>query len=522
MTIEETTMAKRKQKKQAKAKPKAAKRPAPKSAKASNARTKSSRVGKAVRRGLLGAAAVATAGIAGAAAMAAGALGRAGNNDSAMPKPSRKPYGQAGKALDGVRVLDFTHVQSGPTCTQLLGYMGADVIKIERPGVGDVTRGQLRDVKGADSLYFTMLNGNKRSITIDSKHPKGKEIIERLIKHCDVLVENFAPGALDRMGFTWEHIHKLNPRMIVASVKGFGPGPYEDCKVYENVAQCAGGSASTTGFRDGPPLVTGAQIGDSGTGLHLAFGIVAALYQRNRTGRGQKVLAAMQDGVLNLARVKLRDQQRLEKGPLTEYSQYGEGIPFGKAVPRAGNDSGGGQPGWILKCKGWESDPDAYVYFITQAPVWEAICDLIGKPEWKTDPDYAKPPARLPRLRHIFDTIEEWTKTKTKFEVMEICNAVDIPVGPILSMKEIAEEPSLRKTGTVVEVDHPTRGKYLTVGNPVKMSDSITEVERSPLLGEHTDEVLKKELGYSDKEIAEIKASGAITAPEKGAKAEAA
>jgi formyl-CoA transferase len=512
----------KKQKKQAKAKRKAAKKPAPKSAKASNARTKSSRVGKAVRRGLMGAAAVATAGIAGAAAMAAGALGRAGSNGDGPPKPSRKPYGQAGKALDGVRVLDFTHVQSGPTCTQLLGYMGADVIKIERPGVGDVTRGQLRDVKGADSLYFTMLNGNKRSITIDSKHPKGKEIIERLIKHCDVLVENFAPGALDRMGFTWEHIHKLNPRMIVASVKGFGPGPYEDCKVYENVAQCAGGSASTTGFRDGPPLVTGAQIGDSGTGLHLAFGIVAALYQRNRTGRGQKVLAAMQDGVLNLARVKLRDQQRLEKGPLTEYSQYGEGVPFGKAVPRAGNDSGGGQPGWILKCKGWESDPDAYVYFITQAPVWEAICDLIGKPEWKTDPDYAKPPARLPRLRHIFDTIEEWTKTKTKFEVMEICNAVDIPVGPILSMKEIAEEPSLRKTGTVVEVDHPTRGKYLTVGNPVKMSDSITEVERSPLLGEHTDEVLKKELGYSDKEIAEIKASGAVTPPEKGAKAEAA
>jgi formyl-CoA transferase len=432
-----------------------------------------------------------------------------------LPKPSSKPYGQAGKALEGVKILDFTHVQSGPTCTQLLAYMGADCIKVERPGVGDITRGQLRDVKGADSLYFTMLNGNKRSITIDSKHRKGKEILERLIKHCDVLVENFAPGALDRMGLTWEHIHKLNPRMIVASVKGFGPGPYEDCKVYENVAQCAGGSASTTGFREGPPLVTGAQIGDSGTGLHLAFGICAALYQRTRTGRGQKVLCAMQDGVLNLARVKLRDQQRLKHGPLTEYSQYGEGIPFGQAVPRAGNDSGGGQPGWILKCNGWETDPDAYIYFITQAPVWGEICDLIGKPEWKTDPDYATPPARLPRLRHIFATIEQWTMTKTKFEVMEICNKVDIPVGPILSMKEIAEEPSLRTTGTVVEVDHPTRGKYLTVGNPVKMSDSITEVKRSPLLGEHTEEILSKVLGYSAKDIEEIKASGALTAPEK-------
>jgi formyl-CoA transferase len=441
---------------------------------------------------------------------------------SVLPRPSTKPWGRAGRALDGVRILDFTHVQSGPTCTQLLGYMGADCIKVERPGVGDITRGQLRDVKGADSLYFTMLNGNKRSITIDSKHPKGKEILDRLIKYCDVLVENFAPGALDRMGLTWEHVHKLNPRMIVASVKGFGPGPYEDCKVYENVAQCAGGAASTTGFREGPPLVTGAQIGDSGTGLHLAFGIVSALYQRMRTGRGQRVLCAMQDGVLNLARVKLRDQQRLAHGPLTEFSQHGEGIPFGKAVPRAGNDSGGGQPGWILKCKGWESDPDSYVYFITQAPVWGAICDLIGKPEWKTDPDYATPNARLPRLKHIFATIEAWTMTKTKFEVMDTCNAVDIPVGPILSMKEIAEEQSLRDTGTVVEVDHPTRGKYLTVGNPVKMSDSITEVQRSPLLGEHTEEILGKVLGYSAKEIAEIKSSGAITPPDKPAKAEAA
>ena len=161
-------------------------------------------------------------------------------------------------------------------------------------------------------------------------------------------------------------------------------------------------------------------------------------------------------------------------------------------MPRAGNDSGGGQPGWILKCKGWENDPDAYIYFITQAPVWGEICDLIGEPTWKTDPDYATPRARLPKLKKIFGRIEQWTMTKTKFEVMEICNKVDIPVGPILSMKEIAEEPSLRKTGTVVEVDHPTRGKYLTVGNPIKLSDSISEVKRSPLLGEHTDEILKR------------------------------
>jgi formyl-CoA transferase len=414
------------------------------------------------------------------------------------------------KALDHIKILDFTHVQSGPTCTQLLAWMGADVIKVERPGVGDATRKQLIDVEGADSLYFTMLNHNKRSLTLNTKDESGKEVLERLIKTCDVLVENFAPGALDRMGFSWERIQELNPRMVMASVKGFGPGPYEDCKVYENVAQCAGGSASTTGFRDGLPLVTGAQIGDSGTGLHLAFGILAALIHRDKTGRGQKVLAPMQDSVLNLCRVKLRDQQRLKAGPLTEYSQFSEGVPFGDATPRAGNDSGGGQPGRILKCKGWETDPDAYTYFITQAAVWQKICDVIGKPEWKEDPRFATPPLRLPHLNEIFGAIEDWTMTKTKYEVMEICNPLDIPVGPILSMKEISEEPALRETGTIVEVDHPERGPYLSVGCPVKLSDNDVVVERSPLLGEHSEEILAAVLGYSAEEIASLKESGVV------------
>ena len=414
------------------------------------------------------------------------------------------------KALEGVRILDMTHVQSGPTCTQLLAWFGADVIKIERPGVGDATRGQLRDVADADSLYFTMLNHNKRSLTLNTKDEKGKQVFTRLIETCDVMVENFAPGALDRMGFSWEKIQEINPRMIYASVKGFGPGPYSECKVYENVAQCAGGAASTTGFLDGPPLVTGAQIGDSGTGLHLALGIVTALYQREHSGRGQRVLASMQDGVLNLCRVKLRDQQRLAHGPLKEYSQHGEGIPFADATPRAGNDSGGGQPGRILKCKGWESDANAYTYFITQAAAWQKICHVIGRPEWKEDPDFATPPARLPRLNEVFEAIEQWTMTKTKYEVMEICNPLDIPVGPILSMQELSEEPSLRETGTIVEVDHPTRGKYLTVGNPVKLSDSPSEVSRSPLLGEHTSEILQAVLGYSAEEISELREAGAV------------
>ena len=412
------------------------------------------------------------------------------------------------KALEGVRILDMTHVQSGPTCTQLLAWFGADVIKVERPGVGDATRGQLQDIPNVDSLYFTMLNHNKRSLTLNTKNAKGKEIFAKLIKHCDVMVENFAPGAIDRMGFPWEKIQEINPRMIYASVKGFGPGPFEDCKVYENVAQCTGGSASTTGELDGFPMVTGAQIGDSGTGVNLAFGISTALFHREKSGRGQRITCSMQDGVLNLCRVKLRDQQRLAHGPLTEYPQYPNG-EFGEATPRSGNASGGGQPGWIVRCKGWETDPDAYSYVITQAAAFPALAKTIGHQDWLEDPEWSTPEARLPKLDKVFEEIEKWTKTKTKFEVMDILNPLNVPCAPILSMKELAEEPSLRETGTIVEVDHPERGKYLTVGNPIKLSDSPTDVQRSPLLGEHTDEVLT-EIGFSDAEIAAAKEENAV------------
>ena len=413
------------------------------------------------------------------------------------------------KALDGVRVLDMTHVQSGPTCTQLLAWFGADVIKVERPGSGDATRGQLRDVPDADSLYFTMLNGNKRSITLNTKSNQGKEIFTRLIESCDVLTENFAPGALDRMGFSWERIQEINPRIIYASVKGFGPGAYEDCKVYENVAQCTGGAASTTGFDDGPPVVTGAQIGDSGTGLHLALGIVTALFQRETTGRGQRVVCAMQDGVLNLCRVKLRDQQRLTHGPLKEYPQYPNGV-FGTATPRSGNASGGGQPGWIVKCKGWEDDPNAYIYIITQAAAFEGLARAIGRDDWLSDSEWNTPEARLPKLDQMFNEIEKWTSTKSKSEVMETLNPLNVPCGPVLSMEELSTDQSLRETGTVVEVDHPERGKYLTVGNPIKLSDSPADVQRSPLLGEHTDEILSQVLGMSADEVDAAKQRGAV------------
>jgi formyl-CoA transferase len=414
-----------------------------------------------------------------------------------------------GKALEGIKILDMTHVQSGPTCTQVLAWFGADVIKVERPGVGDATRGQLRDIPDVDSLYFTMLNHNKRSITLNPKTETGNKIFARLIAECDVMVENFAPGAIDRMGFPWEKIQEINPGMIYASIKGFGPGPYADCKVYENVAQCTGGAASTTGEIDRFPMVTGAQIGDSGTGMHLVAGILAALVHRFSSGKGQRVEVAMQDAVLNLCRVKLRDQQRLAHGPLTEYPQYPHG-EFGKAVPRAGNASGGGQPGWIVKCKGWETDPDAYIYVITQAAAFPAFAKVIGRDDWNEDPEWNTPAARLPKLAEMFDEIEKWTMTLDKFEVMNILNPLNVPCGPILSMKELAEDPGLRDTDTVVEVDHPTRGKYLSVGNPIKLSASPSDVDRSPLLGEHTEEILKDIVGLDDDAIAAARDEGAI------------
>ena len=414
------------------------------------------------------------------------------------------------KPLAGIKIIDFTHVQAGPACTQLLAWFGADVIKVERPGAGDVTRSQLRDIPGVDALYFTMLNSNKRSLTLDTKTEAGKEVLRRLIKESDVLVENFGPGALDRMGFTWEYINQLNPGMIVASVKGFSDGHhYEDLKVYENVAQCAGGAASTTGFDDGPPTVSAAALGDSNTGMHLAIGILTALRGRDKTGKGQKVAVSMQDSVLNLCRVKLRDQQRLDRiGYLEEYPQYPHGS-FTDVVPRGGNAGGGGQPGWVLKCKGWETDKNAYIYFTIQGHAWAPICKALGKEEWINDPAYMTASARQDKIFDIFAVIEDWLKDKTKFEAVDILRKFDIPCSPVLTMKEIANDPSLRASGTIAEVDHKERGKYLTVGSPIKFSNTTVEITGSPLLGEHTDEVLES-LGYTSAEIAGLHEAKAV------------
>jgi formyl-CoA transferase len=412
--------------------------------------------------------------------------------------------------LEGVRIIDFTGVQAGPACTQLLAWFGADVLKVERPGVGDVTRNQLRDIPDLDALYFTMLNSNKKSLTLNTKTPEGKAILETLIRDADVMVENFAPGALDRMGFTWEHIQELNPRIIFGSVKGFSEGsPYADLKVYENVAQCAGGAASTTGFWDGPPTISAAALGDSNTGMHLAIGILTALVGRERTGKGQKVAVSMQDAVLNLCRVKLRDQERLEHvGYLEEYPQY-PNTKFGDAVPRGGNAGGGGQPGWILKCKGWETDPNAYIYFTIQEQNWARTCEAVGHPEWSDDPAYATPRARQPHIFDIFKEIEVWLADKTKFEAVEILSKFEVPCAPVMSMKEIAYDPALRASGTVVEVEEENRGKYLTVGSPIKFSEFTPKITGAPLLGEHTDEVLAQ-LGFGSDQIAKLREENVV------------
>jgi formyl-CoA transferase len=328
--------------------------------------------------------------------------------------------------------------------------------------------------------------------------------MEKLIQGSDVLVENFAPGAMDRMGLSWEHIHELNPRLVYGSVKGFNDASsWADLKVYDNVAQAAGGAASTTGFWDGPPLVSGAALGDSNTGMHLAIGILTALLGREKSGVGQKVSVSMQDAVLNLCRVKLRDQQRLERlGYLEEYPQYPNGT-FTDVVPRGGNAGGGGQPGWVLKCKGWEDDPNAYIYFTIQEQNWAATCEALGKPEWVDDPQYTTAKARQPRIFDIFAEIEKWLADKTKHEAVDILRKYEIPCGPVLSMKELAYDQDLRASGTIVEVEQQERGTYLTVGSPIKFSGFAPSITGSPLLGEHSDDVLT-ELGYSAAEIADM------------------
>jgi formyl-CoA transferase len=419
------------------------------------------------------------------------------------------------EALKGVRILDMTHVQAGPTCSQLLAWMGADVIKFEPPQ-GDATRGQLRDIPNADSLYFTMLNCNKRSITVNMKTAEGKQVFVDLLKKCDIIMENFGPGVLDRFGFSWEKIHELNPKIVMGSIKGFGSsGPYAEFKAYENVAQAMGGAMSTTGVPDGPPFVTGAQIGDSGTGLHLAIGLLAALRQAEKTGQGQYVEVAMMDGVMNLCRVKFRDHQRLTRQDLAEYS-----VPTYKGmgdVPRAGNDSGGGQLGNAIKCK--PGGPNDYIYVVVQEAVWDGLAKRIGpdvgQPDLATDPRYLKIGDRRKNQNDVWKLLEQFASKFTKREFMVILNDLDVPCGPIMSTEDLANDVHVKGRDMYVELDHPQRGKWFNVGMPIKLSASPAKIERSPTLGEHTDEILKEVLGLSDADIAAKKAAGAFSLPPK-------
>ncbi|HYA21158.1 MAG TPA: formyl-CoA transferase [Burkholderiales bacterium] len=416
------------------------------------------------------------------------------------------------KALSGFRILDMSHVQAGPTASQLMAWLGADVIKLESPA-GDATRGQLRDVPNADSLYFTMLNCNKRSITMNMKNESGKETFIELLKKCDVLMENFGPGVLDRLGFGWEKVQEINPRIVMASIKGFGSsGPYADFKAYENVAQAMGGAMSTTGAPDGPPFVTGAQIGDSGTGLHLVIGILAALHQRNRTGKGQYVEVAMMDAVMNLCRVKWRDHQRLTRGPLSEYSSATEGL---KATPRAGNDSGGGQLGNAIRCK--PGGPNDYIYVVVQEAVWDALAKCIGGENLAKDPKFSTIAERRKNQNEMWRLLTDFASHYTKRELMAILNELDVPCGPIMSTEDLANDEHVRLRHMYVKLDHPQRGVWYNLGMPIKLSDSPVEVKRSPLLGEHTEEILKEILGYDDSKVAALKQAGAFSAPPKKA-----
>ena len=409
------------------------------------------------------------------------------------------------KALSGIRILDMTHVQAGPTSSQLMGFLGADVIKLESPA-GDATRKQLRDIPDADSLYFTMLNCNKRSITVNLKNSEGKKVFTKLVETCDVLMENFGPGVLDRLGFSWDKVHEINPRIVMASIKGFGTaGPYAKFKAYENVAQAMGGAMSTSGFLDGPPVVTSAQIGDSGTGVHLMAGILAALLHRERTGRGQYVECAMMDCVMNLVRVKWRDHQRIRRGPLTEYSMQ----EFGDFTPRGGNDSGGGQLGNAIKCK--PGGPNDYLYVVVQERVWNALSNKIGGEKLTNDSRFNNIDVRRQNQAEMWQILESYACNYTKHELMQMLNEIDVPCGPIMSTDDLANDEHVKLREMYQELDHPERGNWFNLGCPIKLSDSPVEMTRSPLLGEHTDDILSQVLDYQESEIDQFKQAGAFS-----------
>lgn len=421
--------------------------------------------------------------------------------------------------LQGLKVVDFTEVQSGPSCTQMLAWLGAEVIKIERPGVGDATRKELQFNPDLPSYYYLQLNSDKKSVTLDAKTPDGKEILTKLIKEADIFVENLHPGAMDKLGFSWEAVHALNPRCIYGTIKGFPlSSKYKDLKAYEPIAQATAAAASTTGWYDGDyniPTQSGAALGDSNTGMHLLIGLLAAVVQREKTDVGSYVYQSMHNACLNLCRIKTRDQLTLDKiGYLTQFPQYPNG-KFGDCVPRAGNIEGGGVLGWTYKCKpagALDSAIDAnnFVYIVLQRgeKEFEQFCQAVGFTDWLTNPDFNTADARDRNKQAIYQRIGQWTADKTKYEVTEILGKAGVPVGPVLSTKEVMSDESLYDGNTLVRINQGGEiGEFVTVGCPFTISNYQPTYGPAPALGQNTDEVLTS-LGYSAADIAKFAANG--------------
>lgn len=427
--------------------------------------------------------------------------------------------------LQGIKVIDFTEVQSGPSCTQMLAWLGAEVIKIERPGVGDATRKELQFDPDCPSYYFLQLNSDKKSLALDAKTPDGKAILTKLIQSCDVFIENLHPGAMDKLGFSWEEVHKLNPKCVYGTIKGFPlSSKYKDLKAYEPVAQVTAGAASTTGWWEGSnavPTQSGAALGDSNSGMHLVIGVLSALLQREKTGEGCYVYQSMHNACLNLCRIKTRDQLTLDRiGYLTQFPQY-PNEKFGDFVPRSGNQEGSGVLGWTYKCKGWETDPNAYVYVILQrdAKSFKLACEALGFEDWLTNPDFNTADARDKHKQEIYKRIESFTINKTKYEVTEILSKAAVPVGPVLSTKEIMTDESLYDGNTLVKINQGGKvGEFVTVGCPFTLSNYQPTYGPCPELGGNTEEVLKS-YGYTDEQIAQFAANHTTTpAPKPAAK----
>jgi formyl-CoA transferase len=395
------------------------------------------------------------------------------------------------QALEGIRVIDFTHDQAGPSCTQMLAWLGADVIKIERPPHGDRARRLWNaDNPNLDSFFFLLLNSNKRSTVINLRTEEGKEIARRLIKEADIVAENLGPGVMERLGLSYEAVKSLNSRIIYASVKGFGSyGPYSGFKCFEPVAQATSGAMSVTGEAGRPPLVNGANIGDSGTGMHLTIAILAALVQRHSTGRGQLVEVAMQEAVLNLTRVKFTGT-----------------LATGKPLERTGNRSPTG--GWsdLVRCAGGGSDDYVYITIPPDNPeMFEAMTDVMGRPDLRTDERFAIPPARSKNGAALTAEIERWTGGREKREVMKAFAGRGIVCGAVLDTAEVLADPHLRERETIFDLEHPTRGRFSVIGCPVRLSDSPVAARRAPLKGEHTDDVLRSLAGYTAEEIRQLR-----------------